>query len=160
MICYRFLLPTLHIKMVLEMPTKFKRREALETLPDDLNVSFQGIITRIQAYPAIQADLGMRVLMWLHFAYRPLKLVELQHALAVEKSHTEFNEDNILPRKALLDYCLGLVLVDEETSTVRFVHYTLEEYFRKYASDQFPNGCSYIAETCLTYLNFGKIRQH
>ena len=44
---------------------------------------------------ASQADLGMRVLMWLHFAYRPLKLVELQHALAVKKSHIEFGAGNI-----------------------------------------------------------------
>ena len=82
--------------MVLGMPTKFKRRKALETLPTDLYNSFQGIITRIRECPnASQAELGMQVLMWLHFAYRPLKLAELQHALAVEKNHTEFDADYI-----------------------------------------------------------------
>ena len=62
--------------------------------------------------------------------------------------------------KVLLDSCLGLVLVDEETMTVRFVHFTLEEYFRENSGTQFPNGCSSIAETCLTYLNFGSLRQN
>ena len=98
----RFLLPSLHIKIVLEMPTKSKRRQALEILPTNLYDAFEGIITRIrESRRAGQAELGMRVLMWLHFAHRPLKLVELQHALAVEKSHTEFDADNIPPEKNL-----------------------------------------------------------
>jgi len=147
--------------MILGMPTKSKRRGSLETLPTDLYDSFQGVIAKIRECPsASQAELGMQVLMWLHFAYRPLKLAELQHALAVEKNHTEFDADNIPPRKALLDCCLGLVKVDKETSTVRFVHYTLEEYFHKYTTAEFTNWSTSIAETCLTYLNFGKLRQH
>ena len=157
----RFLLPTLHIKMVLGFPTKSKRRKALEKLPPGLYGSFQELITRIREYPSIgQAELGMQVLMWLHFAYRPLKLAELQHALAIEPNDTEFDADNIPSQKALLDCCLGLVQVDEETSIVRLVHYTLEEYLVTNTKAEFPNGYSYIAETCLTYLNFGKIRQH
>ena len=147
--------------MVLEMPTRSKRREALGILPTDLHDSFQRIITRIRQCPrAGQAELGMRVLMWLHFSYRKLKLEELQHALAVEESHTEFDVGNIPSRKAILDCCLGLVLVDEETSTVSFVHYTLEEYFCKYTREQFPDGYSSIAKTCLTYLNFGELRKN
>ena len=146
--------------MVLGMTTKSKRRKALETLPPDLYKSFTKVIARIRESSVDQAELGLKVLMWLHFARRPLKLVELQHALAVENSHTEFDADNIPSKKALLDCCLGLVVVDDETLTVRFVHYTLEEYFRDNANTEFPNGCIPIAETCLTYLNFGKLRQH
>ena len=156
----RFLLPTLHVKMILEMPTKAERREALVRLPTDLYNSFQGIITRIQGRPSASAELGMRILMWLHFAYRPLNLVELQHALAVRKGHMEFDSDYIPSQKALLDCCLGLVIVDEETLTVRFVHFTLEEYFRDNFRTEFPDGYSSIAETCLTYLTFGTLRRH
>ena len=145
--------------MVLGMSTKSQRRKALEKLPTDLFGSFKIIISRIRKC-ANHAKFGLGVLMWLHFAYRPLKLEELQHALAVEKGHTEFDVDNIPSQKVLLDSCLGLVVVDEETSTVRFIHYTLEEYFRKYTMEEFPNGCSSIAETCLTYLNFGQVKQH
>ncbi|RPB18343.1 hypothetical protein L211DRAFT_875729, partial [Terfezia boudieri ATCC MYA-4762] len=43
-----FLLPALHIKMVLGMTTKAKRRKALESLPTDLYDSFKGVITRIR----------------------------------------------------------------------------------------------------------------
>ena len=148
--------------MVLQMSTKYKRRRALETLPTTPNESYRSIITRIRECPnACQAELGMQVLMWLHFAHRPLKLEELQHALAVEKGCTaEFHTDNIPSLKALLDSCFGLVVLDNETTTVRFMHFTLEEYFRDNAKTEFPDGCSSIAETCLTYLNFGELREH
>ena len=102
----------------------------------------------------------MKVLLWLHLAYRPLKLHELQHALAVEQGDTQFEVDNIPSRKAILDCCLGLVLVDEETMTVRFVHYSLQEYFRLQSGIHFPYGHSAIAETCLLFLNFPEIREH
>ena len=158
---FRFLIPTLHIKMVLGMPTISQRRRALRSLPTELFYSFQSIITRIRRYPfASRAKLGIKVLMWLHFAYRPLKLEELQHALAVRSSDTEFDKDNVPSEKVLLDCCLGLVVVDKETSTVRFMHYTLEEYFLDNTTEEFPNGCSSIAKTCLTYLNFGQLRPH
>ena len=156
----RFLLPALHIKLVLEMPTRYRIRKALEALPTDLYDSFQVSINRIKCSGVRKAELGMRILMWVYLANRPLKLAELQHALAVEKSHTEFNADNVPSQQVLLDSCLGLVVVDKETLTVRFVHYTLEEYFRNDPRAGFPNGHSYIAETCLTYVNFGNLRQH
>ena len=51
----RFLLPSLHIKMVLGMTTKSKRRKALETLPNDLYLSFTKVIARIRDSSADQA---------------------------------------------------------------------------------------------------------
>ena len=151
--------------MVLGMRTKSQRRKALATLPADLYKSFRGIINRIRECPG--GTLGMKVLMWVHFARRPLELAELQHALAVEEGDTELDLDNIPSEEALLDCCLGLVVVDKETMTVRFMHYTLAEYFRENINNiernilnDFPDGYSCIPETCLTYLNFGRLRQH
>ncbi|KAF8421777.1 ankyrin repeat-containing domain protein [Tirmania nivea] len=154
-----FLLPALHSAMVLEKATISKRRKALKNLPTELNDTFGGVIKRIQQSRA-HAELGMKVLLWLHLAYQPLKLEELQHALAVEKDDSYFEVDNIPSRKTILDCCFGLVQIDEETMTVRFVHYTLEEYFRHQSSVHFPNGYSDIAETCLIYLSFPEIREH
>ena len=131
--------------MVLEMPTKTKRRKALQTLPPSLYETFDAVITRIKELPSEKAKLGIQVLMWLHLAYRPFQLVELQHALSVEPGQTEFDPDNIPSQKMLLDSCLGLVIHDEETGTIRFVHYTLEEYFRTSGDKNFPDGCSTAA---------------
>ena len=145
--------------MVLEQATIAKRRKALGILPTELYDTFEGVIERIQQSRG-HSELGMKVLLWLHLAIRPLKLEELQHALAVELGDTQFEVDNIPSRKAILDCCLGLVLVDEEAMTVRFVHYSLEEYFRLQSAIHFPDGYINVAETCLIYLNFPKIREH
>jgi len=145
--------------MVLEQTTISTRQKKKETLPIDLHDTFEGAIKRIQQ-SRDHAELGMKVLLWLHLASRPLKLQELQHALAVGGVGIQFQVDNIPSRKAIVDSCLGLVLVDEETMTVRFVHYSLDEYFRVQSSIYFPDGYSTVAETCLIYLNSPKIRRH
>ncbi|RPB26204.1 hypothetical protein L211DRAFT_804942, partial [Terfezia boudieri ATCC MYA-4762] len=122
-----FLLPALHISMVLEQPTIAKRRKALASLPSELDDAYTRMVDRIRNSSSL-SDLGMRVLMWLHLARRPLKVGEIQHALAIERGDIALDWDTIPAPKRLLDCCLGLVLVDEETSTIRLVHYTLEEY--------------------------------
>ena len=157
----RFLLPALHISMVLEQPTIAARRGALEVLPSELDDAYGQTIQRIQTSSSL-ANLGVRVFMWLHLATHPLKLAELQHALAVvlvqgKRGNVDLDEDQIPKPKRILDCCLGLVIVDEETLTVRFVHYTLEEYFKTNFDMYFPNGHSTAAEVCLTYLNFDKL---
>ena len=143
--------------MVLEMPTKSKRRKALQTLPPDLDNTMEAVIARIQKLPSSKAKLGLDVLMWLHLAYQPFQLTELQHALSVEAGQTQLDLDNIPSQKVILDSCLGLVILDKETGTIRFVHYTLEEYFRGHGEKHFPNGSRTVAEICLIYLNFGDL---
>ena len=152
----RFLLPALHIRMVLEQPTVARRRKALATLPSQLTGAYAQMVNRIQTSSSM-SGLGMRVLVWLHLAKRPLKLEEIQHALAVERGDIKFDVEAIPAKKRLLDCCLGLVIVDEETSTIRLVHYTLEEYFRVHSSTVFPYGYSTAAEICLTYLNLREL---
>ncbi|KAF8417386.1 hypothetical protein EV426DRAFT_376156 [Tirmania nivea] len=156
-----FLLPTLQIRFVLEQTTKAKRQKSLQILPKTLGDAFACTIKRIKNSPPSVAELGMKVLTWLHLAYRPLKEEELKHALAVELGDSELDPDNIPSRKTFLDACLGLVTVDEETLTIRFVHYTLEEHFRKNSNAYFPSDhIAGVAETCLTYLSFGKLGHH
>ena len=111
--------------MVLEKPTKAARREALADLPLKLNDAYAGMLARIQdssRSPHLTGNLGMQVLMWLHLATRPLRLKELQHALAVvleegKRGNVDLDEDQIPTQKRLLDSCIGLVIVDEETLT-------------------------------------------
>lgn len=155
---YRFLLPALHIARILDDFTISQRRKALESLPTTLYDTFTDVVRRIQTQRSkSQAKLGMKVLMWLHLAVRPLRLCELQHALSVETGQTVFDEKNIPPEKTIVNSCFGLVIVDKETETIRFVHFTLEEYFRAHSDEFFPNGYSSVAEDCLKYLNLKDI---
>ena len=110
--------------------------------------------------------LGMKALMWIHLAERPLRINELRVALAVEPGDTMLDDENLTPTTKLLDCCLGLVVIDDETSSVRLVHYSLEEYFEstrfkeKYKETFVEDGLTSIAQTCLTYLNFAKLIEH
>ena len=129
--------------MVLEPSTKSRRWKVLEILPANLDELFQHITSRIRNYPTMnqaEAELGMQVLMWLHFANPPLKLLELEHALTVKKSNTEFHASHIPSLKLLLECCLGLVVVDEETSTVRFMHFTYLKALRTLPTPSKPVG--------------------
>src|SRR5205807_5140277 len=69
----------------------------------------------------------------------------------------DFNINNVPPMTTLLGCTLGLVIVDETTSTVRLLHLTLQEYLGG-SPTIFVTAHSMIAEICLTYLNFPSVR--
>ena len=98
----------------------------------------------------------MAVLMWVSHAERPLKVDELRHALAVEIGSADLNTDNLPSIGTLLACCQGLVVVDKEASTIRLIHFTLQEYLRAHP-ELFGTAHSTIAETCLSYLNLPQI---
>ena len=96
----------------------------------------------------------MKVLMWVLYSERSLRAEELCHALGVEIGSTHLDPENIPPLRILLASCLGLVTVEPSSSTVRLVHFTLQEHLLSNPTlFQCPH--STIAEVCLTYLNFG-----
>jgi hypothetical protein len=56
----------------------------------------------------------------------------------------------------LTAWCLGLVILDKETCSIRLVHKSLFEYLKKQheAGQLFEHGQSEIAQTCLICMNF------
>jgi len=99
----------------------------------------------------------MAALTWVCHSERPLQVDELCHALAVEIGATEFDPENVPSIGTLLDCCQGLITVDAEVSTVRLIHYTVQEYLCGHP-DLFIKPHSTLAETCLTYLNSQQIK--
>jgi len=117
-----------------------------------LDDNFSDILKKIEAQPPSERDLAQRVLMWIAHAKRPLKINELLHGLAVRPGEFNFDEDNLPCEDLLVEYCLGLVQIDPDSSIIRLVHFTLQEYFERHSQSLFPNGHSDIAQACLTYL--------
>lgn len=107
---------------------------------------------RIDEQVGDQKCLARKILSWIICASRPLIKSELQHALAVEPGALELDPDNI-PR-VMVEVCAGLVTVDEESSVIRLVHYTAQEYFGRTREEHFPEAESEVAETCVTYVSF------
>jgi len=134
-----------------------RRKKLVEmTKGEGLGDAYTGTLSRIQAQPGSRSKLGMEVLMWVSHAERPLHVDELCHALGVEGS-TDLDIGNIPAIETLLACSLGLATVEKSSSTVRLVHYTLQEYLAN-NTKLFPNPHSIIAEACLTYLNFPHVR--
>ncbi|KAI5818434.1 ankyrin repeat-containing domain protein [Pyronema omphalodes] len=151
-----FLLPALQIEAVLDEPTIRKRRKALQNMPRELYDVFGLTMDRIRAQKQSTSTVAMNVLQWIFLAARPLSLEELRHALAIEPGDTELHGDNFVEAQFILDSCLGLVIVDESTSTVRLVHKALQDYFQEMYDEGslFQEGHMEIASICMTYMAF------
>jgi ankyrin repeat protein len=109
---------------------------------------------RINSQVKDQAELAMQVLSRVTCVKRPLTIIELQHALAVEVNESKLDEENISQIEDIISVCAGLVTVDEESSIIRLVHYTTQEYFDRTQREWFPSIETNIATICVTYLLF------
>ena len=71
----------------------------------------------------------MAALIWISHSERLLKTDELCYALAVEIGLPNLDADNIPSIGLLLACCQRLVSVDREASTVRLIHFIVQEYY-------------------------------
>ena len=151
----RFLLISLTLDAILGETTAYGRRQKLREITQclDLKDVYGTTLERIKEQGGEKARLGMATLMWISHSERLLQLDELLCALAVEIGSTDLNAERIPSVETLLSCCLGLIIVDREASTIRLIHYTLQEYLYT-CPEIFGATHSIMAETCLTYLNF------
>ena len=82
---------------------------------------------------------------------------EICHSLAVKIGSADINTNDVPSIQTVLGCCQGLAAVDKGSSTIRLIHFTLNEYLSCHA-DLFDRPHSKIAETCLTYLNFQAVK--
>ena len=155
----RFLLVSLKIDAILGEVTIRQRRKKLQeiTQGNGLSDAYTVTLSRLKAQKGYKSVLGLKVLMWVLYSARPLRGDELCHALGVEIGSADLDPENVPALRTLVASCLGLVTVEASSSTVRLVHFTLKEHL---SSDPtlLHSPHSLIAEACLTYLNFGSIR--
>jgi hypothetical protein len=150
----RFLLARLHIESLCEKPTIKAVQEALTHLPKDLNETYDSAMKRIEDQGDMNKNIAYSALTWVVNAKRPLTVSEIQTALAVEPDSQELDEDNVMDIETILAVCAGLVIVDQESSVVRLVHYTTQEYLDSIQAQLFPDAQTEITRTLLTFLAF------
>ncbi|KAB8209117.1 hypothetical protein BDV34DRAFT_31716 [Aspergillus parasiticus] len=152
-----FLLPVLQVHAILQSTTIRRREEALKTLPSDLGNAFAGTMARIEQQPHAQSEQAKKIIAWVYLAERPVSVDELLCSLAIEDDDKAFNPRGMPIRSTLINCCHGLVVIDQETTTVRLVHYSFQEYLCRQnqlfgvSKVQWHNQ---IARTCLAFLNF------
>ncbi|KAJ7591869.1 hypothetical protein C8J56DRAFT_1162465 [Mycena floridula] len=152
-----FLLVRLHLDSLTKKYTPKILREALMSLPKDINKSYDETMSRIVDQGEEYSQLAHRVFLWLAFAKRALTLLELRHALAVSEGMDEMELDALIQDgEFVASVCGGLVVIDKAQygSFPRLVHYTTKEYFELKVTTLFPDAQLSLTMTCLTYLSF------
>ncbi|KAJ7111440.1 ankyrin repeat-containing domain protein [Mycena epipterygia] len=145
-----FLLARLLTNHLLALTTMKEIRRALVSLPSNLTSAYQSSLDRIMAQSPARVALALRVIAWITHAERRLTTEELLHGLAVEDDMDEIDEENLTSARMVLQVCVGLVLVNDDTS-VSLVHATAHKFFQDMPT-QFLNTHNDIASTCLRYL--------
>ena len=148
----RFLIPVLQVRSILEQVTKSGIRKVLKTVSGDLNNIYESSSHRIKAQSKARQDIATKSLMWIAYARKLLRVDELCHTLAIQIGELEFDEDNKPSAKIIIESCSGLVNVDYESSTIRLVHYTLQDYIQERRLDTVVHEASTLTNSCLTYL--------
>ena len=150
----------LHIRSVLDERNVRDREEALNTLPPNLEEAFGITMERIQRQSQPLVKQATQILTWINLAERPLSMDELLEANAVRKDDYNLDMRGFPSRGTFLDCCLGLAVIEKETSTVRLVHFSLQEYFKtkgQILDRPIQDGHNAIARACLTYLMFRSV---
>jgi len=117
----RFLLAQLHVDSLVSKNNPKAVRDALKHLPKDLDGTYAEAMTRIQEQDPEDKKLAEKVLSWISYAFRPLSIAELQHALAVEIGHNKMDLGALPNAEILISVCVGLIVLDKESNVVRLV---------------------------------------
>lgn len=140
------------MKHILLQTSGRKIRKALNTIPEGLHDIYRQAIEVIHRLGGDRTKLALDVLAWVSSAARPLDPRELQEAVALEEDDTTIEPDFLTDESTLIDICGGLVSIDENSRTVRFVHYSVQEYFENNPG-VLSGAHTMIALTCLTHLS-------
>ncbi|PGH09567.1 hypothetical protein GX51_00673 [Blastomyces parvus] len=152
-----FLLAQLHLESLCGLRSPKAIKLALKNLRkgvDAYDHAYHEAMQRIKTQVPGSRELAIEALSWIILAQRPLSVIELLHALAVEVGESTLDEENISDVDHLVSVCVGLVTVDNESQIVRLVHYTAQEYFQKSKDVWFPHGHDILTRKCVTYLTF------
>ncbi|PVI05179.1 hypothetical protein DM02DRAFT_668413 [Periconia macrospinosa] len=153
----QFLLPSLHIERLNDLTCKDDIEDILGDLTTSVDEAYRKTFDRLKEKSKQKQELVDKVLLWLCYARRPLTAEELEVAVAYQwnEQEEEFVMRSRVPRKIILETCLGLV-VHEQSGAIRLVHKSLESWFKtNYRSNIDPE--AYLGRSLLSYLSHQSI---
>ena len=129
-------------------------KEALEkSVPAELFEVYETVIEAINRSNDDSQELAQKILSWLYYAMRPLRIAELREAIAVVEGDLALDEDDLLPPDDIVEVCRSLVSYDPSSGVVGFSHEKVQDFLReRYSHWLLPE--SDIAKTCIAYLTF------
>jgi hypothetical protein len=75
-------------------------------------------MSRILTQDQDSVDLAIRILSWLTYTKRPLRVIDLQHALSIDGDSTQIDEEALPDEVSLVSVCAGLVTVEQDSNRI------------------------------------------
>ena len=150
-----FLWVYLQIINLSSMASDFEVRECLSDLPDGIAETYNRLL---QDGNHIRSQHRLHLLELILVAYQPLRTEELREALSVEPGVVQYSPAKLLNSiDGIIRSCKGLVMVDEEETTVRLVHFSARQFLTSHTYKEKIKETlaqSRMSEIILTYLNY------
>ncbi|KAF4445749.1 hypothetical protein F53441_10498 [Fusarium austroafricanum] len=134
-------------------------REALETLPSDLNVTLDRALERIHRHN--NQKIAQAIFRWTAVVRQPLTVGQLREALSVEVGAKVLDpKSRINGIERLTQWCENLVRIEPDDDTVCFSHHSIHHYLSQPDSSpwkdfhiDYEQADHHVGQVCLTYLN-------
>ena len=161
----RFLWVKFQLLAIREKKTDGQVLDTLNHLARDLPETFSRVLSKLIDHDDI--DVGRRIFLWTAVAKRPLKVEELQQALAIEPLQQDWDLGSLINDMNKAIACCGhLIFIDEEVHTVHFTHSSVQQYLCSNiildsSSDHYIDheaANALVGAICITYLNFPMFR--
>ncbi|RPB14017.1 hypothetical protein P167DRAFT_477962, partial [Morchella conica CCBAS932] len=127
-----FLLVHFHIEFLCQQTTAKKILLELGRIKDSssrgLDPTYDRAMENLRGQAKCCEEMALKILLWLVKARRTLTVDEIRVAISIEDDRYELDELDLPDIATLLDICAGLVIIDEDTNTIRLAHYTVQEY--------------------------------
>jgi len=149
----RFRLVEFQLNYVLARIEPRKIMGALNSLPNDLHEAYNEVFKRIQVQGPDRQDLVLKIVSWILYAKRPLKMDELREAIVIEPGDTELDPNYLLEPGFIVEISESLVSYDEDSGSVGFSHFTVYEFLANLEAPSLLSAVDF-AKVCLACLNF------
>ncbi|KAJ5383019.1 hypothetical protein N7517_000930 [Penicillium concentricum] len=157
-----FLLAKLYLNLVQDEINEKRIRKVIERFHNGSGAyddAYDETMRRIEQQGQYAQEIAKTIFGWVLLSTRALSLPEVQHALAVEIGESEFDGTNITDVEELMSICIGLVTIDAQSNSLKFVHYTTKEYFERRLDQWFPDIHRLITSACLAYMSLDVFNQ-
>lgn len=125
---------------------------------DVLSKAYHKAMERIQQQKGDLSTDAMTILAWVVNSKKPLSIRILRLILAIDVETSKIDEDNFPTTNHITQACAPLVVIESGTQIVRLVHYTVQEYLERSNNPWMEKSQTIIANVCMSYLSFSKIR--
>jgi hypothetical protein len=128
-------------------------RRALDTsVPDGLFELYDEVMASMNAKSNDAPQSAQRILSWIYYARRTLKMAELREVIAFAPGDRESEEEDWMDADDIIELCESLVTHDKESDTVCFSHELVQKFLqtqcRSYLLPELE-----IALICLNYFS-------